>query len=74
MNKKLLAKKNIDTIYEKQIYFKHNINNLLLFKHFEKLDEKKIFNYLKKNKLKHLIISSEYFSTLSLEKKKNKIY
>lgn len=70
LNKKFLNKKNIGTIYEKQNFFKYNINNYLLFKYFEKLDEKKIFEYLKKNKFKHLIVSSEYFSTLSLDKKK----
>ena len=71
LNKELLKRKNIGTIYEKN-FFKYHINNLLLFKYFEKLDEKKISEYLKKNKLKNLIISSEYFSCLSADEKKIK--
>jgi len=73
LNKKLLKKNNIGTIYDKNIFFKKNINNMLLFKYLDNLNENKIFHYLKQNKEKHLIISSEYFSCISLDIKKIKL-
>jgi|APSaa5957512535_1039671.scaffolds.fasta_scaffold01955_3 hypothetical protein len=73
LNKKLLKKNNIGVIYDKENFFKKNINNMLLFKYLDNLNENKIFYYLKRNKEKHLIISSEYFSCISLDIKKIKL-
>ena len=70
-NRKKFEDKKFEVIYDKSIYFKKTINNLRIFKLFS--DKK--FNILKKilTKRKDLILSSEYFSSLSFEVEKIKL-
>ena len=70
-NKKKFESQKFEVIYDKNIYFKKTINNLRIFKLFS--DKK--FNILKKilTKRKDLILSSEYFSSLSFDLEKIKL-
>ena len=64
LNRNKLKNYNYKTIYKKKNFFKGTINNMKLFQHFDKYEEKKIFKYLKLNKIdkQNYIVSSEYFS------------
>lgn len=55
---------NFQMIYEKKNFFKGTINNMKLFRYFDKFEEQKIFKYLKLNnkKKQNYILTSEYFS------------
>jgi len=70
-NRKKFESQKFEVIYDKNIYFKKTINNLRIFKLFS--DKK--FNILKKilTKRKDLILSSEYFSSLSFDLEKIKL-
>lgn len=70
INKTLLNKNNIEVLLERN-FVKQSTNNMKLFKHFDKMNKNKIKKYFSKSsKKKDLLITSEYFSTLSNNIKK----
>ena len=70
LNRKLLKKNNIETIYEKN-YFKNTIHNQKLYKLFDEKKFEKIKKYFSKiNRKSHILISSEFFSCFSYDLKK----
>tara|TARA_Y100000591_G_C21758379_1_gene658717 strand:- start:125 stop:937 length:813 start_codon:yes stop_codon:yes gene_type:complete len=72
LNRNLLKKNNIETIYERN-YFKNTIHNQKLYKLFNEKKFKKIKKYFSKiSKKSHILISSEFFSCFSYDLKKIK--
>ena len=70
LNRRLLKKNNIETIYEKN-YFKNTIHNQKLYKLFDEKKFEKIKKYFSKiNRKSHILISSEFFSCFSYDLKK----
>ena len=66
LNRNLLKKNNIETIYERN-YFKNTIHNQKLYKLFNEKKFKKIKKYFSKiSKKSHILISSEFFSCFSI--------
>lgn len=66
LNQDLFKKNNIQVLIEKN--FKTTTNNMSLFKYVNKMNKNKIIKYFSKvEKNKNLLITSEYFSTLSYE-------
>ena len=70
INKNLFNRNNIEVLLERN-FVKQSTNNMKLFKHFDKMNKNKIKKYFfKSSKKKDLLITSEYFSTLSNDIKK----